>query len=86
MCDCITTVEKLIREQSGDDKATLDVGFTINRETMELSARPSGLGAHYRKKKQDGTFAIKSTFTPVTPTFCPFCGIEYAKAKEAPHV
>lgn len=75
MCNCIDNINKVIREEYGDPEASLDVGFFFGSSILEV--KPSGLGAHYRKKKKDGTFQERQSAVGITPTFCPFCGKNY---------
>lgn len=70
-CDCISKVEKLIKEKT-NESGCLDAGIGV----------PSGVAmvniyGLYRKQKKDGTFMEKWQQVKIFPEYCPFCGKKY---------
>lgn len=70
-CDCYNRVKDLIREKTGDPKASFNGMVVIDKNgarripTIEIS---------YRKKKKDGTFCKNLSKMHLTYGYCPFCG------------
>ena len=81
-CNCLHEVEKMLREHLGDPEATVDVGFSLFGNNLDV--KPSGLAVTYREKKKDGTFSTKKKKKGLMPAFCPWCGKKYDH-KEADH-
>ena len=74
MCDCISLVNKKLREETEDPQAELVTAITIIGNKLE--GFPA-LTAQVRTKRRDGTLSEKSKTISLRPTFCPFCGKEY---------
>jgi hypothetical protein len=75
MCDCVTKVQDLIREQYQDPEASIDIGFTFGGKSLDV--KPSGLGFQYRSKKKNGDYDSRKKHGTLVPSFCPFCGKSY---------
>jgi hypothetical protein len=82
MCDCISKVNELLREQTEDPKAELVVTLGIGLHS--LNAYPA-MTAEYRAKKKNGELSDTKKKVSIRPAFCPFCGIEYEPTKEEVH-
>ena len=74
MCDCLDKVNKVLREELGDNTAGIEVSLTLVDNRLE--AVPS-MSVLYHPKKKDGTLSEREKSMGVRPTFCPFCGVRY---------
>lgn len=74
MCDCITKVNKKLREVYEDPKAELVTVLTVIGNKIE--AFPA-LTASIHPKRRNGALAENSKNISIRPGFCPFCGKEY---------
>ena len=72
MCNCISEINKKIKEQTKDDMAFIETVFLIKT----LSEVPK-ISFRYNARKKDGTKSKKKTEQSIIPTFCPFCGVKY---------
>ena len=68
-CECVITVEKKLRDKTGDPQASLNMVFAM----PSFQALPT-LTLNYHPKKRDGSFASRETKEKIPCTFCPFCG------------
>ena len=75
MCECVKKFNLALREKTGDDDAHI-AGLINASAGGKLYPE---LRYVYRKKKMDGTLAVKKSEGILVPTFCPFCGVRYEK-------
>ncbi len=72
-CDCLNEVNLKVKEQTQDPKASIGFAMLMSGETFPRMTYT------YRKKKKGGEFHAKETEGTMFPTYCPFCGVKYAK-------
>lgn len=77
MCKCLETVIQRVKEQTGDDEATVDWTMVFG-EPMRYYPR---MTYTYRKKSKVGVFQQKVHEGTLIPTYCPWCGKKYDEAK-----
>ena len=76
-CDCIAKFNKMLAENTGDEKASVDIAYIINRQTGKMSEVVS-MTCSYRAKKKDGSLSQKGQTHPISGDYCPFCGKAYS--------
>ena len=75
-CNCISRVEKLIKEKT-NESGCLDTSIGV----------PSGIAmvnvyGLFHKQKKDGSFCEKWNQVNIIPEYCPFCGKKYVEDKK----
>lgn len=76
-CNCIETVTEALRKETNDPNGSIDTGFIIKRPSMEMSLRPAGLVFRYKPINGKGNRSPHYKQVPLTPVFCPWCGVKY---------
>lgn len=70
-CDCYNRVKEMIREKTGDPKASFNGMIVVDRNgarwipTIEI---------FYHRKKKDGSFSKNLSKLDLSYGYCPFCG------------
>ena len=72
MCNCISEINKKLKEQTKDEMASIETVFLIGSLTYVTK-----ISFRYNARKKDGTKSKKKTEQIIIPTFCPFCGVRY---------
>ncbi len=69
-CDCYNKVKNMIREQTGDPKATFNGMIVFDKQVRWIPT----IEVSYHKKKKDGTFSKRLSKIDLSYEYCPFCG------------
>lgn len=75
MCNCIEKINKMIIDQTGDEKAKLNVVCSMGNDRTITVHIPVTYTARSRKK--DGSFSKKNKTYTLFGSYCPFCGKKY---------
>ena len=71
MCNCITELNKELKEQTGDIYAGIYCAYSFDFGEVPR------LEAQHRYKKKDGTLINRTVTKTIIPVYCPFCGKKY---------
>jgi hypothetical protein len=78
VCNCLDKVIKGVKEQTGDEDATVDWTVVFSNPVRYLPR----IEYTYRKKNKNGLFQKRIEKGTMIPTYCPWCGKKYEE-KEA---
>jgi hypothetical protein len=72
MCDCISKVEKKLREDTGDPDAHILCGFSFPEDGSIKNFIP--IRIEHRKKGKDGSLGRRWIEGHIIGAYCPICG------------
>jgi hypothetical protein len=75
-CDCISKVEKIIKEKT-NESGCLDASIGVPSGVLKVN-----IYGMFHKQKKDGTFREKWETLNILPEYCPFCGKKYVDDKK----
>lgn len=70
-CECITRVNKQLKEFTGDPDASLELMMPFIEGKL-IAVIP--VLARYREKKDDGSLKVRPSKKFMMAAYCPFCG------------